>query len=301
MRFRAMVVCAAALALAIPAALAVDRDDPNYVAYSQRNLSIPMADGPGQITLFGKLCIPKEAQGGRPRLAVLNHGSPAKASDRPTQSIGSCNSEPAQWMLGHGFAVVYAQRRGYGQTGGAWAEGYGSCNNPDYVRAGRETARDIAAIVDFATQQPGVRPDGAVVAGVSAGGWGTIAYNAQPHPKVVAIVNMAGGRGGHQGEDSDENCRPDRLAQAAGVFGKTAATPMIWIYAQNDTFFGPDIARAMYQAYSRAGGRAEFHPVGAHGDEGHTLWSDEGGSDVWGPLVESYLRKRGALDQSGGR
>jgi len=301
MRFRIAMAGAAMLAAAVPAS-AIDRDDPNYVSYTERSLSIPFADGQrGQIHLFGKLCIPQGAEGGKARLAILNHGSPAKASDRPTQNIGSCNSEPAQWMLGHGFAVVYAQRRGYGKTGGAWAEGYGSCNNPDYVRAGRETARDIAAIVDFAVKQPGVRPDGVVVEGVSAGGWGTIAYNAQPHPKVIAIINMAGGRGGHQGEDSDENCGPDKLAEAAGVFGKTASTPMLWIYAQNDSFFGPDIARSMYQAYAKAGGKAEFHPVGEHDEEGHTLWSDEGGSQVWGPLVEAYLRKRGALDQFDGR
>ncbi|MEI9884965.1 MAG: hypothetical protein WDN08_00460 [Rhizomicrobium sp.] len=272
-------------------------EDGDGVAYAQRTLSIPMTDaGGGRHLLFGKLCVPDDAEG-PVRLAVLNHGSPASAADRPKQQIGSCDSEPAQWMLGHGFAVLYAQRRGYGKTGGDWVEGYGTCDNPDYVRAGRETARDIAAIVDFGLRQPGIRPDGAVVAGVSAGGWGAIAYNALPHPKVAAVINMAGGRGGHQGEDGDENCRPDKLAQAAGVFGKTASAPMLWIYAENDTFFGPELARAMYQAFTKAGGRCEFHPLDEQGEEGHALWSAEGGSEVWGPLVEAYLRKRGALDQ----
>ncbi|MBL6851742.1 MAG: prolyl oligopeptidase family serine peptidase [Alphaproteobacteria bacterium] len=251
------------------------------------------ADG-GKHQLYGVLCIPADADG-PVRLAVLNHGSPAKASDRPTQQVGSCNSEPAQWMLSQGFAVLYAQRRGYGRTGGAWAEGFGSCDNPDFVRAGRETARDIAAIVDFGLKQPGIRPDGAIVAGVSAGGWGTIAYNAMPHPKVAAVINVSGGRGGHQGEDADENCDTGALAAAAGTFGKTASAPMIWIYAENDTFFDPDTANGMYQAYSRAGGKAEFHPVAAFDDEGHSLWAGEGGSEIWGPLVEAYLKKRGVL------
>ncbi len=276
--------------------------DDGAVAYTQRTLSIPMSDAQGGThRLFAKLCLPEDAEGGQARLAVLNHGSPASAADRPTQQIGSCDSEPAQWMLGHGFAVLYAQRRGYGKTGGDWAEGFGSCDNPDFVRAGRETARDIAAIVDFGLKQPGVRPDGAIVEGVSAGGWGTLAYNALPHPKVIAIVNVSGGRGGHQGEDADENCDPERLAEAAGVFGKTASTPMIWIYAQNDTFFGPDLARAMVQAFTKAGGKADFHAVDDFGEDGHALWSAEGGSAVWGPLVEAYLRKRGALDQFDGR
>ena len=289
-----------ALGVALLAASPAWADD--NVAYSERALSIPMTDANGgQHRLAGKLCIPEDSEGGEARLAVLNHGSPASASERPTLQIGSCDSEPAQWFLGHGFAVLYALRRGYGKTGGDWVENFGTCDSPDFVRAGRETARDIAAIVDFGLRQPGVRPDGAVVAGVSAGGWGTIAYDAIPHPKTIAIVNMAGGRGGHQGENSDENCAPEKLAQAAGVFGKTASTPMIWIYAQNDTFFGPDIAQAMYRAFSHAGGKAEFHQVGEQGDEGHYLWSSAGGSEVWGPLVEAYLRKRGALDQFDGR
>ena len=263
--------------------------------YQTRTLSIPMTDASGvQRQLYGVLCIPNDANG-PVRLAVLNHGSPARAGDRATQEVGSCDSEPARWMRRHGFAVLYAQRRGYGRTGGRWAEGYGTCGNPDFVRGGRETARDIAAIVDFGLKQPGIRPDGAIVAGLSVGGWGTIAYNALPHPKVAAFINISGGRGGHQGESGDENCDPDGLAAAAGTFGKTASTPMIWVYAQNDTFFDPDLARAMYQAYSQAGGKAEFHPVGAFSDEGHSLWAGEGGSRIWGPLVEAYLKKRGVL------
>ena len=72
--------------------------------------------------------------------------------------------------------------RGYGATGGDWAESYGGCAQADYVHAGLETARDIAATVDYATTLPGIRPDGAVVVGQSAGGWGAIAYDSQPHP-----------------------------------------------------------------------------------------------------------------------
>ncbi len=108
---------------------------------------------------------------------------------------------------------------------------------------------------------------------------------------------MAGGRGGHRDSKPNNNCHPEVLAEAAGVFGKTARTPMLWIYAQNDTFFRPEIARAMYQAFTKSGGKAEFHAVGPNGKDGHALWSADGGSQVWGPLVEAYLRKLGALDQ----
>ena len=268
-------------------------------AYTQTNFWIPMTDAQGQPhRLSAKLCVPKGSIG-KPRLVIINHGSPAAASDRPKMTIGSCDSEPAQWFLSRGLAVIYALRRGYGATGGEWAENYGTCNNPDFARAGLESARDVGAIVDYASHLPQLRPDGIVVAGVSAGGWATDAYNSVPHPKVVAMISMAGGRGGHRNGEPNNNCEPSALAAAAGIYGRTATTPMLWIYAQNDTFFRPEIARALYQAFTRNGGRAEFHAVGPNGDEGHYLWTSDGGSEVWGPLAEKYLRSRGVLGSNG--
>jgi pimeloyl-ACP methyl ester carboxylesterase len=272
------------------------------IAFTERALSIPMTDAQGGAhKLAAKLCLPEDAEGGASRLVVINHGSPASADDRPTMKLGKCDSEVAQWFLGRGFAVLYALRRGYGATGGDWAETYGSCEHADYARAGLESARDVGAMVDFATRQPGVRADGAIVAGVSAGGWATLAYDSVRHPKVIGMIAMAPGRGGHQNGEENANCHPEKLAQAAGVFGKTASTPMIWIYAENDTFFAPEIARANYQAFTHAGGKVEFHALGPDGDEGHYLWSSQGGSEIWGPLVEAYLRRLGALDQYDGR
>jgi pimeloyl-ACP methyl ester carboxylesterase len=79
------------------------------------------------------------------------------------------------WFLEKGYAVALALRRGYGETGGAWAEDYGSCTRPNYVDAGVETSRDLDAVVAFMTSLPFIQPDGAIVVGQSAGGWGTIA------------------------------------------------------------------------------------------------------------------------------
>jgi dienelactone hydrolase len=282
------VLVAAMAALPVGAAAAA-------TPYTQTSLSIPMTDAEGQPhRLVGKLCVPSNAVG-KSRLVLINHGSPAVPSDRPKMAIGSCDSEPAQWFLSRGFAVVYALRRGYGATGGAWAENYGHCDNPDYVKAGLESARDVSAVINYTTRLPQILPNGAVVAGVSAGGWATDAYNSLPHPKVIAMISMAGGRGGHRNDVPNNNCTPEALAQAASVFGKTATTPMLWVYAQNDTFFRPEIAGAMYAAFTEGGGKVEFHAVGPSGNEGLYLWSANGGSAVWGPLVEKYLQSRGAL------
>jgi len=185
-------------------------------------------------------------------------------------------------------------RRGYGETGGYSAEGSGRCPEVDYVRAGLESARDIAATVEYAATLPFARPQGIVLVGQSAGGWGAVAYNATAHPRVTAIVNMAGGRGGHQEMTANSNCRPDLLAAAAGQLARGATTPMLWVYSRNDSFFAPAIAAALYAAYSQNGGRAEFYQLGPFGRDGHGLFFGASGSQIWGPLVARYLATRSA-------
>ena len=111
---------------------------------------------------------------------------------------------------------------------------------------------------------------------------------------TLAVV-MAGGRGGHAGGRANDNCAPDRLAEAAGRFGATATTPMLWIYSANDSYFAPAIAEAMYHAFTTAGGRVDFQQPAAFDGDGHRLFFGQGGSAVWGPLVERYLAAQHAL------
>jgi hypothetical protein len=67
---------------------------------------------------------------------------------------------------------------------------------------------------------------------------------------------------------------------------------MLWIYAANDSFFAPPIARALYQSFTAAGGKAEFEQPGPYDDDGHRLFFGRRGSTIWGPLVERYLSEQ---------
>jgi hypothetical protein len=64
---------------------------------------------------------------------------------------------------------------------------------------------------------------------------------------------------------------------------------MLWVYSENDSYFAPPIAASLYDAYTRNGGKAEVVQVGPYGKDGHRLFFGTGGSQIWGPLVESYL------------
>jgi pimeloyl-ACP methyl ester carboxylesterase len=257
---------------------------------SDQPIQIPIADLDGQQwTMQGRICRPQGVA--NPRLVVVNHGSPPRAADRPSMALTSCDSEAAQWFLQRHYAVVFALRLGYGATGGPWTEGFGGCDAADYYRSGLETARQIKTIVDFVVTGPGIDPHGLIVVGHSAGGWGTLAYDSIAHPNVAAFINMAGGRGGHFHDQPNSNCRPELLVAAAARFGRTAGTPMLWIYAGNDSFFNPDLAKAMYQSFSHAGGQAELVTPDAFDGDGHRLFFGHDGSDIWGPAVEAYLQR----------
>jgi len=261
-------------------------------AVRQMDFTVPVNDADGQHMQPARVCRP--ASDAPARLVLINHGSPPSASARPTMTLGTCDAESTRWFLDRGYVVGFILRRGYGATGGTWAENQGGCSNPDDFHAGLESVRDMRAAVATMTQLPFIRRDGAIIVGQSAGGWGAIAYDSLPHPEVIAFVVMAGGRGGHENNQPESNCRPDVLEATAGRYGATARTPMLWIYAVNDTFFGPDIAQAMYARFTAAGGRATFVQAPAFGRDGHGLFFGRGGSRIWGPYVERYLQAQGA-------
>lgn len=83
--------------------------------------------------------------------------------------------------------------------------------------------------------------------------------------------------------------------EAAGRPGKTTTVPTLWIYAENDQFFGPALSRRMHAAYTAAAGHAAYHLVPAVGTDGHQLISLKAGLPLWKDTVEEFLRSIGAL------
>jgi len=219
-------------------------------------------------------------------LAVVSHGSPVDAARRPEMPIPAMPAI-SNWLLQRGYIVALPLRRGYGETGGPWLENYGRCNDPDFYRAGLTTAEDIEAAVRFFRARADVARNRVLLMGVSAGGWGSIAAASQNPAGVFAVVNFAGGRAGHRPRVG--NCTPQRLIDAAGRYGATAHVPSIWLYSANDTFFGPELSRRVFDAYVRAGAKAEYVALPAFGSDGHRLFGADAGRALWQPPVGKFL------------
>lgn len=252
-------------------------------------IKAPVVDAHGRRDLIDVTIFRPGGNGPFP-IAVLSHGSPRSAEERRTDGRQRLVDQAGPF-LAMGFAVLVPTRRGYGESDGPWAETYGSCSNPDYYSAGLESARDIRAAVDAVRAATWADASRVVLAGQSAGGFGSVAASAVPFPGLIAVVNFAGGRGSMGPNDV---CGESRLVEAMGRYGKQARVPELWVYSVNDEFFGPALARRMHAAFVQSGGNAEFFAAPATGSDGHAYFAWK--MRDWSPRVEVFLRRAGALE-----
>ena len=218
-------------------------------------------------------------------LAVLNHGSPRSADARPTMSPYGMWAQAVAFAR-RGWVAVAFMRRGYGRSEGEWVENYGSCANPDYATAGRTAASDIAAVARFMATEPYVAKGKWISVGVSAGAFATVALTADAPRDLAAAISFAPGRGS---SGPDTVCGEKQLVSAFAQYGKTSRTPLLWVSAENDHFFGPRLVAQLTAAFSNAGGNVTLVKTPSFGSDGHQLFEVASGIPIWSPIVDRFL------------
>ncbi len=222
-------------------------------------------------------------------LVVINHGTDEATRQAVSMPVFYWLS---RWFVERGYVVVVPQRRGHGATGGELAESIGTCETADHYSSGQIAADDIAATVDYMTQQPFIAPRNVIVVGISTGGWAALALASRNLPSVGAIVNFAGGRGGHAYGRPNAVCNYDGLREAVHRFGQTARQPNIWFYSENDSYFGPELAAALANEWREAGGRVEARIFPPFNTDGHTIADDRASWDLWGDDLDGFLYRQ---------
>jgi dienelactone hydrolase len=284
---RALIVSSSAALLLAVAAFADDR------AIQEEVWAIP-------VTLPTIAYVVRPVGDGPLPLVIMNHGVVLDQRERSFFPLVEFR-DAAMWFARRGYMVV-APTGGYGAAAlddterGVYSLFYskiGGCDNPNFRDAGLAAALLDKWIIDYMAEQKMIVPDKVIVVGQSAGGWGAIALSSQNVPGVQAIIAFAAGRGGHVDGKPNNNCAPDKLVSATAELGRTARTPMLWIYAENDTFFGPSLSRRMHDAYTGAGGNAEYHLLPPFGNDGHFLITSPDSIPLWAPLVGPFLDRHG--------
>ncbi len=98
-------------------------------------------------------------------------------------------------------------------------------------------------------------------------------------------MNFAGGRGSYE---PDQVADEQSLIASMGNYGKSSHIPTLWLYAVNDHYFRPVLARSMFKAYTDNGGQATFIELPPFGDDGHKSFI--GNRKVWAPYVDEFLQ-----------
>jgi dienelactone hydrolase len=248
--------------------------------YTEREITIPWTqaapNGLDALLLYADLP-------GQHPLALITHGSARKPEDHATVTPWAFLPQ-AQWFARRGFVVLVVVRRGYGRSGGEQDGRHGGhCPTTDYQSAAEYSAQDLRIAIDYARSLPNVDPQRAIAVGVSTGGLATVALTAQAPPQLVAAINFAGGRGSQADHDV---CNPDDLVHAYKEFGKHSRVPMLWIYAENDKFFWPELAQKFDAAFRSQGGNDQFVLAPPIGDDGHHLFSHP---SAWSDTVDAFL------------
>lgn len=279
-----------AAALLVLAAVAAPTRAEDAVRIQEEVWALPL-----QLPMFAYLVRPVGA--GPFPLVIMNHGVSLNPTERSFFPLVEFR-DAAKWFAQRGYLVVAPVGTGYGAAAidiperglyGPFFSKIGNCSNPNFRDAGLAVAKADLEIIDYLAAEKRIVPNDVIVVGQSAGGWASIALSSVNPPQVKAVITFAAGRGGRVGGKPNNNCAPDKLIEATADFGRTSRVPMLWIYIENDTFFGPDLSRRMHVAFTAAGGRAEYHLMPPFGNEGHFFIDSPDAIPLWSPLVTKFL------------
>lgn len=246
---------------------------------------LPVSISGTDVTLDGYVVRP-DAPGQFP-LVIITHGTPgggdgffAKIARRSPTDYNTA----AVALTQRGYATLTIMRRGFGRSGGGYSE---TLPTPcDYLSAVRVGADDIVAAIAAARRESWVDPDRILLLGHSTGGLAMLAVAERNPAGVVGILNFDGGY--HSMAEPGEACSPDRLVSTVAALGSSARVPALWLYAENDQSYGPDLARQMLAAYTAGGAPARLQILPPFGANGHDLIIGAT-SGTWLPVVEPFL------------
>jgi dienelactone hydrolase len=230
---------------------------------------------------------------------IYSHGRSGTDLERSLTRLPDLRGHVRYWQK-KGFAVVAPIRPGYGETGGVDREDsgvrydvFGNCwGQPDFGHAAAAATAAVQATLTWVRQQSWANARRIVLVGASMGGLGSIASAATNPDGVVAYINFSGGTGGNGKRAPEHSCGFEAMEELMSAYGKTARVPSLWLYAQNDSFWGADWPRAWHGAYASRGSPTRFVTTEAVPNaDGHQLLTR--GSRLWTAHVDRFLEELG--------
>ncbi len=218
-------------------------------------------------------------------VALITHGKSSHLSDM----LGSKAADyagPARDMARRGWLAVVVMRRGFGQSDGPMAASV-SCATTSFADRFAADADDLQGALAAVSKRPDVDPSRAIAIGVSAGGAAVVALGARNPPNLRGVISISGGL-------RMPDCpKEDVLVNAYKDFGAASRVPNLWVYAKNDSFFGPELVGRMQSAFLDGGGDVRLVMYEKFGNDGHALFTAAAGKLQWLMEMDAFLRFHG--------
>lgn len=240
-----------------------------------------------------KVTIFRDDQREKSPYLILNHGRPASKADFANMKRQRY-SENSRYFVSRGFVVFVPTRVGYGESGGVDVEYTGICNSKSYAPAFAQAADQTVAVVNAAANLPYVDLSRGIVVGQSFGGATAITVSTRTLPGLRGTVNFAGGGGGNPVERPENPCSADNLAILYQEYGAASKVPTLWLYSENDRYWGSELPKKWYKRFTEAGGKGRFVQLPPYKENGHSIFTGNPGS--WKPAFEQFLQEIGLKD-----
>ena len=220
-------------------------------------------------------------------LVVFNHG---RATEAKRAIQGRYRPESAaRYFVAKGFVVLVPNRIGYWETYGGFDPETTRCRTIEPLSVA--ASEQVLATVEFAKTLPYVDTSRWLVAGQSVGGVTTVATVGRAPAGLLGGINFSGGTGGNPDNSPGRPCNPGATTQYWGQIAKNAKVPMLWLYWDNDKYWGADIPKNWHKAWVDGGGIAQFNGFTAVGEDGHSGLNID--MDRWLPVVDAFLGQLG--------
>ena len=224
-------------------------------------------------------------------LVILNHGRAASPEKR-AQPLRFRFEPQARYLVGKGLTVIVPTRVGYGEAFGNFdPETNGSCALSQIEPMSVAASDQVIAAHDFAKNLKYVDTSRWWVMGQSVGGLTAVATVWRNPPGLQGGINFSGGTGGDPVTRPEQSCGVNAIARLWKNKAKDAQVDMLWLYWENDLFWGRQAPREWHQAWVEGGGRAQFHQLPPVGNDGHAGFTSD--MDHWVPWVDAYFEKFG--------
>jgi dienelactone hydrolase len=218
-------------------------------------------------------------------IALITHGKSSHLTDM-LESKAADYAGPARDLARRGWLAVVVMRRGFGQSDGPMAASV-SCATTSFANRFAADADDLQGALAAVSKRPDADPSRAIAIGVSAGGAAVVAFAARNVPNLRAVVSVSGGL-------RMPDCpKEDVLVNAYKDFGSAGRVPNLWIYAKNDSFFGPDLVERLQSVYLDGGGDVKLVMYEKFGKDGHALFTAAAGKLQWLMEMDAFLRFHG--------